>query len=115
MAWIPLLDISQLEDIRNNSFSRTQCIFKHSTRCSFSGIAQHRLNEEIENLSQLADFNFLDLLKHRDISNSIADKFSVQHESPQILIISKGECVFEESHLGINPTEILSQLNALAK
>lgn len=113
MAWIPLVDIAQLEDIRNKSFSRTQIIFKHSTRCAFSGIAHHRLNEHIENLSPLGDFYYLDLLNYRNISNSIADKFSVPHESPQILIISKGECVFEESHLGINPTEIAGQLNSL--
>jgi bacillithiol system protein YtxJ len=55
------------------------------------------------------DFNFLDLLNYRSISQAIAEKFEVVHESPQILLIKNGACVYEESHGGIQMEEIAEQ------
>lgn len=76
-------------------------IFKHSTRCAISAMAWSRLDREWSN-----DFTtplyFLDLLRHRDISNQIAEMFGVEHQSPQILLISNGKCVYTESHSNIN-------------
>jgi bacillithiol system protein YtxJ len=54
-------------------------------------------------------FYYLDLIRHRELSNKIAERFSVQHESPQVLLIRKGECVFDESHNGITMDEIAEQ------
>ena len=55
------------------------------------------------------EFYFLDLIKHRDISNQIAERFGVYHESPQILLIKNGECTYDESHLGISMDELAAQ------
>jgi bacillithiol system protein YtxJ len=76
-------------------------------------MAYQRMDQNIEPLSRVADVYYLDLLNHRDISSAIQDIFSVAHESPQILVINKGECVFEESHLGIQPREIIEQVSKL--
>jgi bacillithiol system protein YtxJ len=54
-------------------------------------------------------FYYLDLLNYRAISNAIAEKFSVYHESPQILLIKNGECNYDESHSGIQMEEIVEQ------
>ncbi len=54
-------------------------------------------------------FYYLDLLNYRTISNAIAEKFSVYHESPQILLIKNGECTYDESHGGIRMEEIVEQ------
>jgi bacillithiol system protein YtxJ len=56
------------------------------------------------------DFYFLDLIQHRNISNKIAQEFSVFHESPQVLLIKNGECVYDESHSGISMDEIADQV-----
>jgi bacillithiol system protein YtxJ len=55
------------------------------------------------------DFYYLDLIKHRDVSNAIASLFQVHHESPQILVIKNGECIYEESHYGIMMDDIVEQ------
>ena len=108
MNWIDLNNIQQLADIKELSKTRTQVIFKHSTRCSISSMAKTRLerNEQPES----GDFYFLDLLKHRSISDQIAEDFSVAHQSPQILLIKNSECVYEESHSGIQMDEIAEQM-----
>ncbi len=106
MNWISLNEPSQLERIKEQSFDQAQVIFKHSTRCSISSMAKSRL--ERNQFPKDVPFYFLDLIKHRNISASIENIFNVDHESPQVLIIRNGECVYDESHSGINMDEILS-------
>ena len=48
------------------------------------------------------DLYYLDLLNYRDISNEIAAKFQVMHESPQVLVIKNGVAVAHQSHGAIN-------------
>ena len=108
MNWIDLNNAQQLTDIKELSKARPQVIFKHSTRCSISTMAKSRLerNEQPE----AGDFYFLDLIRYRSLSNQIAEDFAVAHESPQILLIKNTECVYEESHSGIQMDEILEQI-----
>jgi len=108
MNWIDLNNIQQLADIKELSKKRPQVIFKHSTRCSISTMAKSRLerNEQPET----GDFYYLDLLKHRSISDQVAEDFGVAHQSPQILLIKNTECVYEESHSGIQMDDITEQI-----
>lgn len=98
--WKTLETISDLDEAVSRSFQHTVLLFKHSTRCSISTTAYDRL-ERGWNFSPATELYYLDLLNHRDISAAIAERFNVQHESPQILIIKNGECVFHTSHTGI--------------
>lgn len=105
MNWIELSDLDTLEIIKEKSFLQPQVIFKHSTRCSISSVAKNRL----EKASTPVDIHFyyLDLIRHKNISNTIAEMFQVHHESPQVLVIKDGECTYDESHYSINMDEIL--------
>jgi bacillithiol system protein YtxJ len=51
---------------------------------------------------------FLDLLAHRNISNAIEKQFQVQHESPQVLLIRNGICIYSASHSEIDYSEIMA-------
>jgi bacillithiol system protein YtxJ len=104
MNWIPLSNEQQLEEIKANSAKRPQVIFKHSSRCSISSMARHRLDKK--GFPEGIDFYFLDIINHRYISNKVAAEFRVRHESPQVLLIAKGACVYDESHSGIHMDEI---------
>lgn len=95
---------SGLDHLVSASAQRPQVIFKHSTRCSISSMALSRL--ERSSAAPGADYHLLDLLAHRALSSTIATQFSVAHESPQVLIIYKGECIYDESHMGINAADI---------
>lgn len=108
MNWIELANTGQLDVIKEKSILRPQVIFKHSTRCSISSMAKGRL--ERSQVPQEADFYYLDLISHRNISSKIAEEFKVHHESPQVLVIKNGECIFDESHYGIDMEEIRQQV-----
>ncbi len=71
-------------------------------------MAKNRLEREIPAANTL--FYYLDLIRYRPISNKIAEDFHVHHESPQILLIKNGECIYEESHNGISMADIADQL-----
>ncbi len=107
MDWIELTNEDQLEAIRKESAEKTQVIFKHSTRCSISSMAKSRL--ERATFPEELSFHLLDLIRYRSLSNKIEEQFNVYHESPQVLIIRNGECVYDESHNGISMDDIIEQ------
>jgi bacillithiol system protein YtxJ len=112
MEWIPLTDTAQLQEIISKSKERPQVIFKHSTRCSISSVAMQRLKRGM--VPGEFDFYYLDIISYRSLSNQVADVFDVSHESPQILVIRNGACVYDESHMSITPTDIIENLGTAA-
>lgn len=103
--WIPLKDVSQLDEIVENSNDKTIGIFKHSTRCSISRFVLKQFEKEY-NLDDKVDLYFLDLLNHRDISNEIANQFQVVHQSPQLILVKNGVAVYNTSHSEIDASQI---------
>jgi bacillithiol system protein YtxJ len=111
MEFKNLNKLEQLQEIEAASFSKPQVLFKHSTRCSVSSMAKRILSTQMQNTADdLADIYYLDLIEHREISNAIASKFNVFHESPQILLIKNGKCVFDASHSDVSLTNLLPSL-----
>lgn len=112
MKWHELKALDQLRVIKEESIERPVLIFKHSTRCNISRTTLDRL-ERHWNDQEMARVKpyFLDLLNHREISNSLATQFEVEHESPQILLIDKGRSVLHLSHFEIDYQEIRSAIN----
>ena len=107
MNWIILTNEEHLERVKESSKLQPVVIFKHSTRCATSMLAKNRL--EREKPAHNTEFYFLDLLRYRHLSDKIAADFHVYHESPQVLVIRDGECIYEDSHNGINMQDIIDQ------
>ena len=99
--WTELTDIAQLTEIEAISNEKPVIIFKHSTRCSISRMALKQFEREFD-LNETIDAYFLDLIAHRDISNEIASRFNVYHESPQLILIRNGKAVYDVSHSDID-------------
>ena len=52
------------------------------------------------------EWYLLDLLNYREISNAIANRYDVMHQSPQILVIKNGKVVYTASHDAIDATDL---------
>lgn len=88
-------------------------IFKHSTRCAISSMALSRLTAAAEDLQAAGiQLLLLDLLAHQDISQQIAERWDIPHQSPQVLLIQDGRCIYDASHSEIRPEVILNQISA---
>lgn len=109
MNWIPLTSEAQLDLIRSESMDKPVVLFKHSTRCSISSAALSRM-ERGWNLEGVKTY-YLDLLAYRSVSNEIAAQFGIEHQSPQVLVIRNGGCIYHESHSGIRPEEVAEFIN----
>ncbi|WP_374507094.1 bacillithiol system redox-active protein YtxJ [Flavobacterium sp.] len=103
--WIPLTDLGQLNEIMELSYQQPVVIFKHSTRCNISRMALKQFENEFDLEGSVMPY-FLDLLNHRDISNEIATRFEVYHQSPQLLLIKEGKSVYDVSHSAIDALEL---------
>ncbi len=105
MAWRTLTDLGQLNEIVNESTETPVVIFKHSTRCSISRMALRQFEQEFDLEGKVIPY-YLDLLEHRDISNEIANRFSVYHQSPQLIVIKDGKAIYDRSHESIEAKKL---------
>jgi len=108
--WNPITTEQQVKDIVEKSNEKTQIIFKDSVTCGISAYAKERLVNGNDVLIDKADFNYLDLLSYRSVSNFIADELNVIHQSPQIIVLKDGEVVYRVSHHSIQAEEIAKYL-----
>ncbi len=113
MEWIPLINKEQLNEIKTKSAPENNgavLVFKHSTRCSISSMALSRLERQWNVEAGKLPTYYLDLLNYRDLSGLLAQEFNVEHQSPQVLLIKSGVCVYNQSHNGISMTDLQSYL-----
>ena len=101
LPWIPLTTLEQILAISEKSKTKTQLIFKHSTRCGISRMVINQFSE-LYDVDSNADLYYLDLLNYREVSNEVGYQFQVLHQSPQLLVIKNGVAVAHASHGGIN-------------
>ena len=110
VSWLELTKVSQLDGIVAQSGQKPQLIFKHSTRCGISRMVKNQFEKDYPLSSLEVDLYYLDLLNYREISNAIASRFKVYHESPQLLVIKDGNVLKHASHgsiLDLNLKELL--------
>ncbi|HEY1009435.1 MAG TPA: bacillithiol system redox-active protein YtxJ [Daejeonella sp.] len=108
MNWIQLTTLEQLQEIKNAP--GYSAIFKHSTRCSISMMARKRFEIDRDAIPDGTPLYFIDLIAYREVSNATAEIFQVHHESPQLLLIKDGECIYETSHGEISAEEMAEQI-----
>ena len=96
MNWIELTTEEQFEQIWKNSEQDAQYIFKHSTRCGISRMALKKLENSIASLDQ--NVYIIDLLQFRNISNLVALKCNVVHQSPQLIVVKNRAVIYNNSH-----------------
>jgi bacillithiol system protein YtxJ len=104
IPWKEMTTEAQISEIVELSHEKPQLIFKHSTRCSISSMAKSRLEREW-NLENVEPW-YLDLIAYRNVSNAIASKLGVYHESPQAIVLKDGIVVYDASHNSISVSEM---------
>jgi bacillithiol system protein YtxJ len=98
VKYFELDKMEQFDEIDEISKTKPVVLFKHSTRCSISRMALKQFDAAFNYPEEKIDWYLLDLLNHRDLSNEIASRYNVVHQSPQIVVIRNGKAVFNESH-----------------
>jgi bacillithiol system protein YtxJ len=69
-------------------------------------MAKRTFEMDMDEIPPSVSLYFLDLLRYRNLSQAIAEKFNVKHESPQIILIDSGHSIYNASHSDISAKEI---------
>lgn len=114
MNWIQLTTEEQIDKISEQSKTKPVLIFKFSGRCSVCDRVQYIMEDRWnrqpkENEEKITPY-FLNLIKYRNVSNEVAGKFDVIHESPQAIVIKDGKVVYAQSHSYISLDDILKSI-----
>ena len=76
-------------------------LYKHSTQCGICDGAIEEIQEFLKSHADAGTFYYLDLLAHRDVSNAIAQRLGVKHESPQAIFLRDGKVAAVLNHRAI--------------
>ncbi len=105
--WIDLNSMEQIDEIEKVSEEKTVAILKHSTTCGISRMVLKMFESDYDlDENQPIALYFLDLRSYRDVSNEIAARFKVKHESPQLIVLKNREVVHHASHQGISADKL---------
>jgi len=110
LPWIALNEMEQLEKIDQRSLHKPQLVYKHSTSCGISSMVLDRFTRAYTFDVGKVDMYFLDIHRYRPISDEIASRYGVRHESPQLLVIKNEVLVAHNSHGGSPEMELAAYL-----
>jgi bacillithiol system protein YtxJ len=96
--------VEELEEIFAKSNEKPVALFKHSTTCPISADVYH----EIKNVD--GEINLVVVQTARSISNEIAARTGIRHESPQAIVLKDGKPVYHASHYDITSNEVNEKL-----
>ena len=115
-----LQDVDELDRLLSESHTRPLLVFKHSFTC---GISAEALDELIDHLN--ADlcaaggpdprYAMVTVQTHRDLSNAVAAKLGIRHETPQALIVRDGRVVWTASHFRVTARAVGAAIRAAAQ
>lgn len=109
--WNNLSSLETLDKIVEDSFLQPVAILKHSTSCGISRMVLRQFENEFDTEAGKVKLYFLDLISYREVSNRVASKFNVPHESPQIILIKEGKSVYDASHSAIQAESLVKAMN----
>lgn len=92
--------INSFDDISESTYF----LFKHSNSCPISQGAYNTVKNTARGLD--IPFYMVVIQDSRTFSDEIAQRFDIQHESPQIFFIKDGEVAWHESHYSITRRDI---------
>jgi len=108
--FVRITDSKAVEELTDRSKERPVVIFKHSLTCPISAAAY----QQMEQFN--GDVALVEVQKSRPLSTEIESRLSVVHESPQVIVLSKGQVAWNASHFKITAEAVTDAVrNAASK
>lgn len=96
-----LSGLDELEQALAASGVRPLLLFKHSYTCGISAEALDEIVSHLHDRQADASYAMVTVQTHRDVSNAVAHRLGVRHETPQALLIKDGQVVWSASHFRV--------------
>ncbi len=102
LPWITLDSVEQLDVIKEKSKVKTQVIYKHSKKCIGSEKVMERFIDNYQLTANDLDLHYLDLNDYEEVSKRAEQKFNIDNESPQLIVLRNEDVVIYTSNQAIN-------------
>ena len=104
----PLTDVPSLDAAIAESSERPVLLFKHSRYCGVSCEALDELQSHIDGAPADADvvYRVVTVQTHRPVSDAVAQRLGLRHETPQAILLRDGKVVWNASHFRITATQL---------
>lgn len=112
-GFVPLPDTDALDGLLARSHDAPVLLFLHDPYCPISRRAWGEMQQLAE--QPLADAYLVNVSRQHDLSDAIAARTGVRHESPQALVLRDGEAVWDASHFSITAQAVGSALAGSAQ
>lgn len=104
---VEITSLTELENTLAQSDNRKQLIFKHSNACPISTMAYNEMQGYLQKSpAEDVDYSLIVVQTARNVSNEVATKLNVQHQSPQAILVYKGQAIWHKSHYDINKSSL---------
>ena len=98
--------LEELDRLLAATDERPLLLFKHSYTCGISAEALDELMSHLNGGAADAHYAMVTVQTHREVSNAVAKKLGVRHETPQAILIRKGEVVWSASHFRVTANAV---------
>jgi bacillithiol system protein YtxJ len=106
-ALTPLVDVQSVDAAIAESRERPVLLFKHSRYCGVSCEALEELQSHIDARADGAvAYKMITVQTHRPVSDAIAQRLGLRHETPQAILLRDGKVVWNASHFRITATQL---------
>jgi len=102
------------EDFETAVKAGVTVLYKHSERCFMCRRSLRQMEQFAEGRPDVPVY-IIDVVGQRDLSSSIADRFGVRHESPQVILVRDGSPVWDGSHFAVTAASIEVEVGRLAE
>jgi len=102
----PLHDVQSLDAAIAESRERPVLLFKHSRHCGVSCEALDELQSHIEGAGGDVSYKMITVQTHRPVSDAVAQRLGLRHETPQAILLRDGQIVWNASHFRITATHL---------
>lgn len=101
-----LKSIEQLDSALEESCERPVLFFKHSLTCPISTRALNELQTYLDNADPRVSYKLITVQTARRVSDEAASRLTIEHQSPQAILVRNGRELWNASHYNITASAL---------
>jgi bacillithiol system protein YtxJ len=113
MEWKAIKNESTFYEIQEISDREKVLIFKYTPDNVVSHVIRTLLQREWNAPFMNMKTYCVDVINHKDVSDQITNQFGIEHNSPQVLVIKQGKCIYVKANGHIKFNDLKQFANRL--
>ncbi len=102
--------IENMDELITLSDEKAVVFYKHSYKCGLCHMIHDDFQSQWGDSIKGVELVFIEVNNHRELSDYLAQKTSIRHHSPQVIVLKKGKIVYTATHGAIKIKEIKNSI-----